>query len=102
MIPFVEDTAYAREMEDVWEVYQRRMAGFGFTRLLYGFTMQRTKTSFGDPQDLVILSNYTSEYMHTFIQGGLYYSGPMLRWALDNVGARSWSTAACNSPSGKG
>lgn len=101
MIPFVENIAHAREMEDVWEVYQRRMAGFGFTRLLYGFTMQRTKTSFGDPQDLVILSNYTSEYMHTFIQGGLYYSGPMLRWAIDNVGARSWADTHARAVSGE-
>lgn len=101
MIPFVEATADARSMEDVWDVYQRRMAGFGFPRLLYGFTMQRRETSLGDPQDLVILSNYTAEYMHTFIQGGLYYSGPMLRWALENVGAQSWSLTQARAEAGE-
>lgn len=91
VIPFVEATATARNMQDVWDVYQRRMAGFGFSRVLYGFTMHRTETSFGDPQDLVILSNNPPDYTRQFVESGLYFSAPMLRWALDNVGARSWS-----------
>lgn len=90
MIPFVEKAITATSMECLWEVFQSRMAEFGFTRLLYGFTAQRTATSLGDPQDLVVLSNHSPEYMSAFIGTGMYFSAPMLRWALENVGAQSW------------
>ena len=90
MIPFVEHAAKATDMQALWDIFQRRMADFGFVRLLYGFTAQRTETSLGDPQDLVILSNNDPDYMKAFIETGLYFSAPMLRWALDNVGAQSW------------
>lgn len=90
MIPFVEHTTRATDMQDVWDMFQSRMAEFGFVRLLYGFTTQRTATSLGDPQDLVVLSNNSPDYMKCFIETGLIFNAPMLRWALDNVGAQSW------------
>jgi LuxR family transcriptional regulator len=91
MIPFIEAAARARSMEELWDIYQGRMSEFGFTRVLYGFTVQRTATSLGDPQDLVVLSNHDRDYMEAFMERGLYFSAPMLRWALANVGAQSWS-----------
>jgi LuxR family transcriptional regulator len=57
---------------------------------MYGFTRYRTSSSLGDPQDWVLLSNQSPEYMKVFFDEGLYYHAPMLRWALANNGACSW------------
>jgi hypothetical protein len=38
----------------------------------------------------VLLTNHTPEYMKLFIDTGLYREAPMVRWALNNVGACSW------------
>lgn len=80
----------ARTVEELWRLHTDRMAGYGFDRLIYGFTRYRTSTSLGDPQDWVLLTNQSAEYMHTFIDEGLYYHAPMLRWAMENDGSCSW------------
>ena len=67
------------------------MAAFGFDRLLYGFTRFRTATSLGDPDDFIVLSNLDNAYLSRFINDGLYRSAPMVRWALENDGAASWT-----------
>lgn len=100
VIPFIEAACNARAMEELWDVFQSRMAEFGFPRLLYGFTVQRTATSLGDPQDLVVLSNHDAAYMDAFMEGGLYFSAPMLRWALSNVGAQSWRIVQARAEAG--
>lgn len=84
----------APSIEDVWEMHTRQMAQYGFDRLIYGFTRYRTSTSLGDPDDFVLLSNHKPEYMDVFIGDGLYHHAPMVRWALDNEGACSWSVLA--------
>ena len=66
------------------------MATYGFDRLLYGFTRNRTIRSFGDPQDWVVLTNHLPAYTDAFIGENMYQQAPMLDWAVDNVGARSW------------
>ncbi len=80
----------ARTVEQLWDVHTRQMATYGFDRLMYGFTRYRTSTGLGDPQDWVLLSTQSPEYMRVFFDEGLYYHAPMLRWALANNGACSW------------
>ncbi len=81
----------ANSIEELWNLHCRAMAGFGFDRLLYGFTRFRTAHSLGDPNDFIILSNIETGYVQRFIDGGLYRQAPMVRWALDNDGAASWT-----------
>ena len=81
----------AGSIEELWSLHCAKMAQFGFDRLLYGFTRDRTPTSLGDPNDFIILSNMDSSYITQFIEGGRYRDAPMVRWALDNDGAASWT-----------
>lgn len=78
-------------LETLWEVHIRKMAEFGFDRLLYGFTRYRTPTSLGDPDDFVMLAKFSRDYTSGFLDGGLYRNAPMVQWALDNEGACSWT-----------
>ena len=80
----------ADTVEDLWDLHTRQMATYGFDRLMYGFTRYRTSTGLGDPQDWVLLSTQSPEYMKVFVDEGLYCHAPMLRWALENNGACSW------------
>lgn len=85
------DLTHSNSIEELWDLHCRRMASFGFDRLLYGFTRFRTATSLGDPDDFIVLSNIDSDYVQSFVHNGLYRSAPMVRWALDNDGAASWT-----------
>jgi len=78
-------------IEELWDMHTSRMMGYGFDRIMYGFTQYRTSTSLGDPDDFVLLSNHSSDYIDGFIGKRLYHNAPMLNWALHNVGACSWS-----------
>jgi len=80
----------ARTVEELWDMHTRTMETYGFDRLIYGFTRYRTSSSLGDPQDWVLLSTQSPEYMRVFFDEGLYYHAPMIRWALANDGACSW------------
>ncbi len=80
----------AKTLEELWLAHTEEMAGFGFDRLLFGYTRYRTETSLGDPEDFVILSNHPKEYVEGFVHGGLYFHAPMLQWALKHDGAGSW------------
>lgn len=78
-------------VEELWALHVDHMAEFGFDRLIYGFTRYRTATSLGDPDDFVLLTNHSAAYTDVFVGEGLYFHAPMVRWALDNDGACSWS-----------
>ncbi len=80
----------ARTVEELWDVHTKQMGNYGFDRLMYGFTRYRTSSSLGDPQDWVLLSSQSPEYMKVFFDEGYYYHAPMLKWALANDGACSW------------
>ncbi|MFO7805428.1 MAG: LuxR family transcriptional regulator [Paracoccaceae bacterium] len=80
----------ARTDEELWSLHCDHMAIYGFDRLFYGFTRYRTSSSLGDPEDWVILSTQSPDYMETFLGEGLYTHAPMIRWALENNGACSW------------
>ncbi len=80
----------AKTLEELWHAHVEQMAEFSFDRLIYGYTRYKTPTSLGDPEDFVVLSNHSPEYLNGFVHKGLYSSAPMLRWALENEGAGSW------------
>lgn len=81
----------APTIENLWDMHTRQMARYGFDRLLYGFTHYRTNTSLGDPDDFVILTNHDDTYKERFVNDGLYFHAPMVRWALEHEGACSWA-----------
>jgi len=82
--------ADCRSLEELWVGHVEQMAQYGLDRLIYGYTRYKTETSFGDPDDFVILSNHSNEYISGFMHTGLYFHAPMTRWALENEGACSW------------
>ena len=81
----------APNIEGLWELHTRQMAEYGFDRIMYGYTRYRTATSLGDPDDFVFLTNHDTAYTDVFLREGLYAHAPMVRWALNNDGACSWS-----------
>ncbi|MHA7851120.1 autoinducer binding domain-containing protein [Roseovarius sp.] len=87
-------------VEEVWNIHTRRMGDYGFDRIMYGYTRYRTETSLGDPDDFVLLTNHHRDYSDVFIGEGLYFHAPMVKWALDNEGACSWSVMADRKLSG--
>ena len=91
VLAFIDRITNAPSMEALWRAHVEAMAGYGFDRLVYGFTRYRSGRSLGDPQDWIVLTNQPRAYMEPFINDGLYFNGPMIRWALENDGACSWS-----------
>jgi len=90
MMNHLERLFDAQTIEDIWHLHVDRMADFGFDRLLYGFTRFRTTNSFGDLDDILLLSNHSKAYLDGFVSQGLYHHAPMVKWAAENVGACSW------------
>ena len=88
---YLQALTNTQSMEELWDMHCKKMAEYGFDRLLYGFTRYRTSRSLGDPEDFIVLSNHTSGYTEVFMGEGLYFHGPMVKWVLDNEGAASWS-----------
>lgn len=78
-------------LEELWATHVRRMADYGFDRLIYGATRYRMGWSLGDPEDFIILTNHGSDYAERFIAEGLYLHAPMIKWALAHDGACSWA-----------
>jgi len=90
LVTYLDKVTNANSVEELWQLHTTQMANYGFDRVIYGFTRYRTSSSLGDPQDWVLLSNQSPEYMKVFFDEGLYYHAPMIRWALANSGACSW------------
>jgi LuxR family transcriptional regulator len=87
---YLDSITNAPSIEALWQLHVARMAEYGFDRLIYGFTRYRSGQSLGDPQDWVVLTNQPPAYMQPFVNDGLYFHAPMVRWALENDGACSW------------
>lgn len=87
---YLLSVANSQSMEELWEAHTSKMAEYGFDRLLYGFTRYRTSTSLGDPSDFILLTNHDRSYTDVFLDEGHYFHAPMVHWALENEGAKSW------------
>jgi len=94
LVEYLEFVARAKSLEELWAAHTRQMIGYGFDKLMYGYTGYRTETSLGDPDDFVILTNHEPEYVNGFLHEGLYFNAPMLLWALENEGSESWQMIA--------
>lgn len=101
LLDAIESIIQSRSIECIWRVLTERLAGIGFTRIVYGFTRYKTEQSFGDPEDLMILSNADECYVEDFIRLGHYRNGPMVRWATQNTGAQSWRQMAQDFAAGR-
>lgn len=87
---YLLDLTNAPSIEVLWDMHTRKMAEYGFDRLLYGFTYYRTETSLGDPNDFLMLTNHDPSYTDEFLGKDLYKNAPMTRWAIENEGVASW------------
>lgn len=94
LIDYLNHVTNSQDVETLWAAHVEQMQAYGFDRIIYGFTRYRTTSSLGDPQDWVLLTNQPASYMRPFIEDGLYFHAPMIRWALENDGACSWSWMA--------
>lgn len=90
LIDDLEIITRSQSVEATWATLSRRLRQMGFSRLLYGLTRFKTERSFGDPQDLMILSNHDPAYLDRFIGDRMYLNAPMVRWSETNTGACSW------------
>lgn len=87
---YLLDLTNAPSIEQLWDMHARKMAEYGFDRLIYGFTYYRTETSLGDPNDFLMLTNHDPSYTDEFLGNELYKNAPMTRWAMDHEGVASW------------
>lgn len=87
----LETLLAARQVEEIWPPFLAQMQAYGFDRVLYGFTRQRSGSNLGNREDFVLLSNLGAEYLGPYLEDGLYFDGPMVRWSQNNTGACSWS-----------
>jgi len=87
---FLSKVIASDTIEDAWALHTEKMLEYGFDRLIYGYTRFRTGTTLGDIRDALILTNHDPEYVDIFIGEGMYFNGPMVAWAAENVGACSW------------
>tara|TARA_R110002094_G_scaffold153607_1_gene141046 strand:- start:1661 stop:2416 length:756 start_codon:yes stop_codon:yes gene_type:complete len=90
VLDHLDEIVSAMSVETLWDLHTSHMAAFGFDRLIYGYTRYNTQHSLGDPQDWVVLTNHDPAYMAVFLDDGLLFQAPMVRWALENNGACSW------------
>ncbi len=94
MKSYLHRLSNCQTIEELWEAHSRRMAEYGFDRLIYGFTRYRSGNSLGDPEDFIILTNHDRAYTDTFLGEQHYVHAPMVNWALNNEGACSWGILA--------
>lgn len=90
ILRYISDMTNAGTLEELWTMHVNKMAEYGFDRLIYGYTNFRVDYNLGDPEDFVILSNHSREYLDPFFGERMFLHGPMIKWALNNVGACSW------------
>ncbi|TDL89473.1 helix-turn-helix transcriptional regulator [Meridianimarinicoccus aquatilis] len=86
----IETIYEAPSVEAVWDLLVDRLGPHGFDRLMYGLTRYKTANSFGDPQDMLVLTNHPPAYTDHFIGEAMYFHAPMVAWSSENVGACGW------------
>lgn len=85
------DLLDAQDIQTAWDILIQSMLSFGFDRLMYGMTRFRQGNSVGTLDDFLVLTNYCPDYTKSMFEDGGFLRGPMARWALSNIGSKSWS-----------
>jgi LuxR family transcriptional regulator len=83
----------ARTPEELWALLLDRLAGYGFDRVIYGFTRYQREGSVGDRDDIVYLSNLDRGAVRDYLDMSFFLRTPMFRWVSQHVGACSWRWA---------
>lgn len=93
MINYLTRLIETPTIDDLWALHLERISDYGFDRMIYGFTHVWDESRFGDPDDIMILSNHPTDYTQSYIYDGHYSRAPIAFWALLNPGPVSWSKA---------
>ncbi|MDA5094818.1 LuxR family transcriptional regulator [Aliiroseovarius sp. KMU-50] len=80
----------SNSIQTVWQIQRDTVAEFGFDRIIYGYSRFFTPNNYGPPEDILILSNHTAEYLKEYAEGQMYFHAPMALWASQNTGSCSW------------
>ncbi|PPB79496.1 LuxR family transcriptional regulator [Albidovulum inexpectatum] len=90
----IEAIFQAETIEAIWSLHVRKMARYGFDRLIYGLIYGLTRCpkarAFGVEDNLLMISNHDPGYIRDYVQSGLFIHAPMVRWAIENSGPCSW------------
>jgi LuxR family transcriptional regulator len=97
----MEKLLVADDVSTIWSMHCDRMEAFGFDRMIYGFTRFRASQSFAALDDTLILSNHDGAYLNSFLGSGLFSEAPMVKWAVESVGACSWRGVAERAATGR-
>lgn len=92
-LAFIRHAALCTHNRDLWSAFRARMSGYGFDRLLYGFT----RLHHGDLADLSaweIMSSHEESYLRRLLGGDLFRGARMAGWALHNSGTLLWRDAS--------
>ncbi|TFL16745.1 LuxR family transcriptional regulator [Jannaschia formosa] len=78
------------DLETLWARHVQVMNGWGFDLLLYAATEFGTTCGPGDVRDALILTTYPQSFIRPYLDDGLCQNAPLIRWAMQNVGVRSF------------
>lgn len=91
MLEFLERLHRSTSLDEVCAHLCEAMNGFGFDRLIYGFSQYISDNSLGQLDDLIVLSNHDPAYLRPYLEQGMFRRSAMVRWGLDHDGVQSWS-----------
>jgi LuxR family transcriptional regulator len=94
VLDILDKSVAAETIDELWQSWLSAMNQYGFSRVMYGLTRFASDLISGDPKDFFILTNFTPEYVSGYFETKLFLDAPMLRWALENSGAKSWAHIA--------
>mgnify|MGYP001172530334 CR=1 FL=1 len=91
LVEFLDRALATTAIEDIWALHVDQMAAYGFDRLLYASSRLGPVKGVPRPAESLILSTLPPDYLRDFLDGGLYLVAPMVRWAVENTGAKPFA-----------
>ncbi len=87
---YILESANHGDLGDVWSGLTKRLAKFGFDRILFGAREDTTRESMRNHANSIILSTYGAEIDAKFLNGRMYLESPTLKMAYESAGVISW------------